>query len=49
MAYWKLNNTAEYTYNGHTYRISISYKFGNRNIKAKQEKRLEEIQRANPN
>ena len=45
----KLNNTVEYSYDGHTYRISILYKFGNKNIKAKQENKLEEILRANPN
>ena len=49
-SYWlqtnKLNNTVEYSYDGHSYRISISYKFGNKNIRAKQVKNLEEIQRA---
>ncbi len=43
----KLNNTVEYSYNGHPYRISLLYKFGNNNIRAKQLKSLEEIQRAN--
>ena len=49
-SYWlqtnKLNNTVEYSYDGHSYRISISYKFGNKNIKAKQVRSTEEIQRA---
>jgi outer membrane receptor protein involved in Fe transport len=49
-SYWlqtnKLNNTVEYSYDGHSYRISISYKFGNKNIKAKQVRSMEEIQRA---
>jgi hypothetical protein len=49
-SYWlqtnKLNNTVEYSYDGHSYRLSISYKFGNKNIKGKQVKSLEEIQRA---
>jgi hypothetical protein len=50
-SYWlqtnQLNNTVEYSYDGHPYRVSVSYKFGNKNIKAKQAKSLEEIQRAN--
>jgi hypothetical protein len=49
-SYWlqtnKLNNTVEYSYDGHSYRISISYKFGNKNIRAKQVRSAEEIQRA---
>ena len=49
-SYWlqtnKINNTVEYSYDGHSYRISISYKFGNKNIRAKQVRSAEEIQRA---
>jgi hypothetical protein len=52
-SYWlqtnKLNNTVEYSYDGHSYRISISYKFGNKNIKAKQVRSMEEVQRAGTN
>ncbi|MEN9522068.1 MAG: hypothetical protein RL065_445, partial [Bacteroidota bacterium] len=48
-SYWlqtnKQNNTVEYSYDGHSYRLSISYKFGNKNIRGKQVKSLEEIQR----
>jgi hypothetical protein len=50
-SYWlqtnKLNNTVEYSYDGHPVRIAVSYKFGNKNIKAGQVKNVEEIQRAN--
>ncbi len=48
-SYWlqtnKLNNTKEYSYDGHSYRLSVSYKFGNKNIRTKQVKSTEEIQR----
>jgi len=50
-SYWlqtnKFNNTVDYSYDGHIYRISLTYKFGNKNVRAKQVKNLEEIQRAN--
>jgi hypothetical protein len=48
-SYWlqtnKQNNTKEFSYDGHSYRVSISYKFGNKAISAKQVRNMEEIQR----
>lgn len=41
----KQNNTKEFSYDGHSYRMSISYKFGNKAIRAKQVRNMEEIQR----
>ena len=41
------NNTKEYSYDGNPIRFSVSYKFGNSNIKSKQLKAVEEIQRTN--
>ncbi|MBL7771992.1 MAG: TonB-dependent receptor [Chitinophagaceae bacterium] len=41
------NNTKEYSYDGNPIRFSVSYKFGNSNIKSKQLKTVEEIQRTN--
>lgn len=42
-----LNNTKEYSYDDErSIRFSLSYKFGNKNIRAKQIKNVEEIQRA---
>lgn len=50
-SYWlqtnRENNTVEYSYDGHPYRISVTFKFGNKNFKLKQSKGLEEIQRVN--
>lgn len=50
-SYWlqtnEVNGTREYSYDGHAYRLSIRYNFGNKNVKSVQQKSLEEIQRAN--
>jgi hypothetical protein len=50
-SYWlqmnQLNKTVEYSYDGHSYRISLTYRFGNKNIKNRQINSTEEIQRTN--